>query len=132
MDEVLKNMTLEFFGTGSHKISADKMLEKENAVFLDLRSREEAETISISLKHHAGIIAKHIPINELSHRLAELPRDKFIGVFCPANVRSTMAYVYLLSKGFTQVRIVEGGYAGLTEAILPGKVWTQVQSKKIG
>ena len=64
--------------------------------------------------------------------MEEIPKDRFVGVFCPAGVRSTMVYTYLLSKGFEfdQVRILEGGYAALTEALKPNKVWRQYKRSK--
>ncbi len=72
----------------------------------------------------------NIPINEIPHRIDEIPKTKFIAVFCPANVRSAIVYAYLLSKGFTEVRIVEGGYSALTEALKPGQVLRVIQSEK--
>ncbi len=130
MDKILKSMTLKFFGAGNHKITPEKLLETENGLFLDVRSNEEAASISIKLEHHPRIVSKHIPVDELSDRMDEIPKDMFIGIFCPANVRSTMAYIYLLSKGFTHVRIIEGGYAALMEALKPGKIWKQIQAQK--
>jgi rhodanese-related sulfurtransferase len=41
-----------------------------------------------------------------------------------------MAYLYLLSKGFINVRILEGGYTALTDAVKPGKVLKIIQKKK--
>jgi len=53
---------------------------------------------------------------------------EFIAIFCPANFRSGMAYLYLLFNGFTQVRILTGGYSALTEAVKPGKVLKVIQA----
>lgn len=128
MDKILKSMTLKFFAVGGHKISPEKLLETEKGLFLDVRSNEEAAAISIKLQHLSRIVSKQIPVDELPDRMDEIPKDMFIGIFCPANVRSTMAYIYLLSKGFTQIRIIDGGYAALTEALKPGKVWKQIQA----
>ncbi len=130
MEDTLRKMTLEFFGTGSHKIGAEKFLEKENAIFLDVRSKEEADSLALNFGHHGGIKAVNIPINELPERYGELPKDVFIGTFCPASVRSTMAYVFLLSRGYPQVRIIEGGYPGVSEAVKPGKVWKRVKAER--
>lgn len=130
MEQLLRGMTLEFFGSGKHKITPEKLLETENVLLLDARSKEENESISIRLKYHSNIVCKNIPLNELPDRIDEIPRERFIAIFCPANVRSSLAYIYLLSKGFTNVRIVDGSYAALTEAILPGKVLKIIQEKK--
>ncbi len=129
MDKVLKTLTLDYFGSGCHKITASKLLGMDKAVFVDVRSMEEDETLSIRLNHHKGIIFKHIPLDELPERLDEIPRDTFVGLFCPANIRSTIALVYLLYKGYKQVRVIEGGYAALTDEMKPGKVLKLVQEK---
>jgi predicted sulfurtransferase len=74
------------------------------------------------MRYHINIKCKDIPTNELPDRINEVPKDKSIAVFCPANVRSAVFYTYLLSKGFLDVRILVGGYFALTEALIPGKV----------
>ena len=51
-------------------------------------------------------------------------------LFCPTNVRSAIVYAYLLSKVFSDVRIVEGGYLTLTDALQPGKVFKVIQRKE--
>jgi len=96
MDKVLKTLTLDYFGSGCHKITPSKFLSMDKAVFVDVR---------------------------------EIPRDMFVGLFCPANIRSTIAMVYLMYKGYEQVRVIEGGYAALTDEMKPGKVLKLVQEK---
>ena len=130
MKQVLKNLTLDFFGKGKHKISPEKFFEMENGILLDVRSKEEAGSISIKMEYHFNVESINIPINEIPDRIDEIPKGKFVAVFCPANVRSAIVYAYLLSKGFSDVRIVEGGYSALTEALKPGKVLKVLQSKK--
>ncbi len=127
MEEVLKKLTLDFFGAGCHKITPSKLLSMGKAVFVDVRSIEEKETLGIHLKHHQGIQFLHIPLDELPDRYKEIPNDEMIGIFCPANVRSTIAMVYLLYKGYKEVKIIEGGYAALTDEMKPGKVLKLVQ-----
>jgi len=132
MEQVLRSLTLNFFGKGKHKISPDKFFEIENGFLLDVRSKEEAGSISIKMKFHSNITCINIPINEVPDRINEIPKNKSIGVFCPANVRSAIVYAYLLSKGFTDVRIVEGSYSALTDALKPGKVLKVVQGANDG
>ncbi len=122
MEQVLKNLTLEFFGKGKHKIEPEKLLHLEGACLLDVRSKEESDAVSISLESIPGVECLNIPINEIPDRIGEIPKEKTIGVFCPANVRSAITYAFLLSKGFSSVFVVEGGYAALTDAIKPGKI----------
>ena len=128
MEQLLRNMTLEFFGSGKHKISPDNLLEIKNVLLLDVRTKEEHESISIKFGVHSNIICKNIPLNELPDRIDEIPKERFIAIFCPANFRSSMTYLYLLSKGFTNIRVLEGGYAALTDAIMPGKLLKIISS----
>lgn len=129
MEQILKNFTLEFFGKGKHKITPEKFIEIENSILLDVRSKEEASSISIRMEYHSNVESVHIPINEIPDRIDEVSKEKFVGIFCPANIRSSIVYAYLLSKGFSDVRIVDGGYSALTEVLKPGKILKVIQSK---
>ena len=130
MEQVLRSLDLNFFGKGKHKISPEVFFEKENAVFLDVRSKEEAETLEFKLKHHSEIESINIPVDKIPDEIDKLPKDKFIGIFCPGIVRSTVVYAYLLSKGFSDVRIIMGGYPALTEALKPAKVLQAIAASK--
>lgn len=122
MEQVMESMTLDFFGKGLHKITPEKLLGMETAVFLDVRSVEEAGSFPFMLGVHENVQALHIPINEIPERMSEIPADRMIGVFCPAHVRASIVYAYLRSKGYEQIRVVEGGYAALTDSLKPGKI----------
>lgn len=82
------------------------------------------------MEYHPNIECKNIPINKIPDRICEIPKEKLVAVFCPANVRSSIVYAYLLSKGFSNVRILEGGYAALTEALKPGKMLNMLKSQE--
>jgi len=129
MEQVLKNFTLDFFGKGKHKILPEKFFEIENGFLLDVRSREEAASLLIKMEIHPNIEYKNIPINEIPNRIDEIPKEKFVAVFCSAGVRAAIVYAYLLSKGFSNVRILEGGYTTLTEALKPGKILKVLKSQ---
>lgn len=122
MEQVMKNMTLEFFGKAMHKVMPEQLLDMEHAVFLDVRTPEEAESLAFPLSRHSNVSSLHIPINEVPERLAEIPKEMMVAVFCPHQVRASIVYAYLLSRGYEQVRVLSGGYAALTDALLPGKV----------
>ncbi|MBS3758533.1 MAG: rhodanese-like domain-containing protein [Desulfobacterales bacterium] len=122
MEQVLKSLTLEFFGSGAHKITPEKLFENKAAVLLDVRSREEAASVSINLSKHDNIECRNIPVDEIPDRWEELPKDRLIAVFCPANVRSSIVYAFLLTKGLEPVKVLEGGYAAITEAVKPGRL----------
>lgn len=127
MDEVIKSMDFQFFATGQHKIDASSFLSRTDAVLLDVRAKEELETIQLHLKHHLPVF--EIPFFELPSKLEKLPKDKFIGVFCSSGVRSAIAFAYLKSKGFENVRMIEGGYTQFMDAIMPGKIHKHINSK---
>ncbi len=121
-DKLLKSMDLNFFGNGKHKIKPEKHFSNENGILLDVRSKEEYETLALNLYHHIPVI--HIPIDEISDRTDEIPRDKTIGIFCSSGTRAAIVYTYLRLKGYDvdKVRILEGGYAALAEEFKPGKL----------
>lgn len=129
MEQILKSLTLDFFGKGKHKISPEKFFKVENGFLLDVRSKEEAGSISIKMEYHLNVESINIPINEIPDRIDEIPKEKSVAVFCPANVRSAIVYAYLLSNGFSDVRIVEGGYPALTEALKPDKVLNVIENE---
>lgn len=128
IDEIMKSMTFDFFGSGKHKITPSIHLSSKDSVFLDVRSSEELETIAFSLVHHMTVV--HIPINEIPDRLSEIPRDKTVGIFCSSGVRSTMTYFYLRTHGFDNVRIIEGGYAELADDLKPGKLLKHIKKDR--
>jgi len=129
LDELLRSMNLNFFGKGMHKITPSCHLTSENAILLDVRSKEEFETLSLKLYHHMPVV--HIPVCEIPDRINEIPKDKKIGIFCSSGTRATMVYVYLRIHGFSadNVKILEGGYAALTAELTPGKILGRIVSK---
>lgn len=122
MEQVMKSMTLDFFGKGQHKITPEKLFSLEAAVFLDVRSSEEVASFPFLLGMHKKVQSLQIPINEVPVRMSEIPADILVAIFCPAHVRASIVYAYLRSKGYEQVRVLEGGYAALTDALKPGKI----------
>ena len=71
-------------------------LRQNGAVFVDVRSQAE-----FASGNAPGSI--NIPLNELPSRLAELPKDRDVVVFCASGSRSGMAKMMLKAKGFKQV-----------------------------
>jgi len=124
---IMNSMTFDFFESGKHKITPAMHLSSKNSVFLDVRSKEELETISFNLLHHMPVI--HIPINEIPDQLSEIPREKNIGIFCSAGVRSTMSYLYLRTLGFDNVKIITGGYSELIDDFKPGKLFKHISQE---
>lgn len=61
MEEVLRNLTLGFFGKGKHKIEPERLLQLNDACLLDVRLKEEADAVSITLKSVPGVECRNIP-----------------------------------------------------------------------
>lgn len=68
----------------------------ESFLFLDVRTSGE-----YSGGHVPG--AKNIPVQVLASRLAEVPKDKTVYVYCESGVRSTKAANLLVDAGYTNV-----------------------------
>jgi|GEM_PF-214692 len=85
------------------------LLIKKEAVLVDIRFPEEQQAWGPSF-------ALKIPLNELPARLSELPKDKIIVTACPHIDRSSIAMVYLSTKGYSACYLV-GGLVGLAELL---------------
>jgi rhodanese-related sulfurtransferase len=108
---------LKNFGSNSQDIDAKTayaQLKGENPpLLLDVRSKEEFRDA-----HIAG--AKLIPLDELSRRQAELPKDRPILCICRSGSRSGMAVGQLKAAGFN-VTNISGGLISWQMAGLPLK-----------
>jgi len=124
LEKIIIEMDFQYFGTGQHKMEAEAFLSAKNTVLLDVRAKEEQETINLPLSHYCDVL--EIPTNEVPKRINEIPKDKTIGVFCSAGVRAVIIFTYLKSKGYKDAFIIPGGYPPLMEAIMPGKLHKQI------
>jgi NADPH-dependent 2,4-dienoyl-CoA reductase/sulfur reductase-like enzyme/rhodanese-related sulfurtransferase len=77
-------------------------LDRATHVLLDVRSQAEVKSGAIP-----GSL--HIPLPELRHRLAELPKDKTVVAYCRTGQRSYFASRILAQRGF-EVRNLSGAY----------------------
>ena len=81
-----------------------------SAVLLDVREPDEWQA------GHAPQ-ADHIPLGQLEHRLAELPRDRQIITVCRSGRRSVLAAQQLAARGYQAINLTGGmtawAYAGL-------------------
>ncbi|GHZ34428.1 putative NADH oxidase [Vibrio cholerae] len=75
----------------------------ENQVLLDVRNPGELESIGFL----EGAI--NIPVDQLRHRMNELPKDKEIVIYCQVGLRGNVAYRQLVNNGF-KARNLIGGY----------------------
>jgi len=118
MDRWLEGCDFAYFSQGRHKVPPAAFLEKQargEAVLLDVRTPEEAAILSFP-----G--ALHIPLDELPRRRGEVPKDKLVAAFCSVGTRSAVAFAYLQSLGWKNVRFLASGYHDLVEELKPGKI----------
>lgn len=95
-------------------LEAKRQLDAGDAVLVDVRERDEWTE-----GHIAG--ARHIPLGSLPARLAEVPRDRQVLLFCRSGNRSGAATRLLREQGFEQAANVEGGIIAWQRAGLPLK-----------
>ncbi|MFH2123787.1 MAG: rhodanese-like domain-containing protein [Pseudomonadota bacterium] len=86
-----------------------ELLKTGEVQFIDIRFPEEFAA------WHMGF-AKNIPLNELPSRLNELDKNKLIVTACPHYDRSSMARLYLITKGY-KARYLNDGLLGLAELL---------------
>lgn len=82
--------------------AADVVNPGPRQILLDVRTTAEVQQGTIP-----G--SKHIPLDELRNRLAELPKDKEVVAFCQVGLRGYLACRILSQKGFA-CRNLSGGY----------------------
>ena len=75
-----------------------------DAVMLDVREADEWMA-----GHASG--ARHLPMSELTARIAEIPHDNPLYVVCRSGARSARVVAYLTAQGYPAVN-VEGGMQG--------------------
>jgi hydroxyacylglutathione hydrolase len=92
--------------------AAELLAMGEPPVVVDVRTAREREGKCI-----AGSLS--IPLNHLSERVQELPRDKHLLVHCAGGYRSSIAASILQKNGFDQVGEIAGGIAAWEAAKLP-------------
>ena len=97
------------------KISLDeaqKLFNEGKIVVIDVREPNE---------HATGVIkgAKLLPLQQLSSRIAEVPKDKPVYFICHTQNRSPRAANFLSESGWTNVSYVEGGMSDWNRRKLP-------------
>jgi len=78
-------------------------LKETETYFLDVRTGEEFLLGAIP-----GAV--NIPLDELRARLAEVPKDRFVMVYCGVGLRGYLAERILRQNGWTAVANLSGGY----------------------
>ncbi len=81
-------------------------------VLLDVREEFERETARIEP-------SLHIPMNEVAARVAEIPRDGTLIVYCHGGARSAMVAGFLQQQGFKDVLNLRGGIDAWSREVDP-------------
>ena len=99
----------------SAPFSAQLMSSGEPPQLIDVRTPSEHDQKSIKS-------SLSIPLNHLSERAQELPRDRPVLVYCAGGYRSSIAASLLQQKGFEHVTEIAGGMAAWEAAKLSVRV----------
>ncbi|MEE9248259.1 MAG: rhodanese-like domain-containing protein, partial [Dehalococcoidia bacterium] len=91
---------------------AEQLDTPQPPVILDVRTPGERQQKAI-----AGSL--HIPLNHLSERTAEVPRDRRVVVHCATGYRSSIAASVLERKGFMEISDLVGGISAWEASHLP-------------
>jgi len=124
LENVISKMDFQYFAQGQHIMQPEVFLELKDVVLLDVRAKVECETIGLNMSHHCKVL--EIPVDEVPTRINEIPKDKLVGVFCSGAIRATIIFTYLVGMGYTDVKILAGGYSTLMEALMPGKIYKKI------
>lgn len=119
INDVMQDLDFAYLGSGEHAVTGQDFLElikDDNVLFLDVRTDEE-------LGCSAYLWAKHIPVHQLPDRVAELPKDKLIVPFCSSVFRASIAWAWLKSKGFEQVKTLVIGTENIATLLKPGSLF---------
>ena len=86
--------------------------QKDKLLMVDTRTAEE---------YSFGTIpgAVNIPLDDLRERIAEIPKNQPVVVFCAVGVRGYLAQRILLGNGYETIRNLAGGYKLYSAAVAP-------------
>jgi hydroxyacylglutathione hydrolase len=95
----------------SAALAADR-LAAGDTLAVDVRTPNEVQE-----KRVEGSVS--VPLNHLTERLAELPKDRPLLVYCAGGYRSSIAASLLQANGFDHVTEMAGGFTAWETAKLP-------------
>lgn len=119
MAEVLREMDIDFLVSGEYGITVEdaaRFIGNNHFIFLDVRTKEEHD-------HLVFTFALHIPLSDLPDRIDEVPRDKFVILFCVSGFRAAMGYAFLRTQGFDEIKALKGRLDELAGAMTPNRFY---------
>ncbi len=103
---VIRNK-LDGMANGLSPLELKEMIERgDDFILLDVRTKMEIEKQQFNDKR-----VKWIPLGALRERFSEIPSDKEVIIYCKTSLRAYEAQRMLESKGFKDVKFLEGGIA---------------------
>ena len=97
-----------------------KAMKIDSEELVELLKAGEVQLIDIRFPEEFTVwhmeFAKNIPLNELPSRLNELDKNKLIVTACPHYDRSSLARLYLVTKGY-RARYLNDGLLGLAKLL---------------
>lgn len=76
--------------------------QRQDIFLLDVRTPEEYQQFRLANAHL-------IPIDQVTRRLTELPKDRPILVYCAVGSRSSQVFNFLARRGYAEVYNLDGG-----------------------
>lgn len=86
--------------------------QRRNVYLLDVRTPDEYRQFRLADAHL-------IPIDQLTGRLTELPKDRPILVYCAVGSRSAQVFSFLARRGYPEVYNLDGGIYAWAQRGLP-------------
>ena len=83
----------------------DLLAKNRNIFLLDVRTPEEYRQAHL----HGAVL---VPINEVEKRLAEIPKNRVVVVYCAVGSRSNLVAGFLAGKGYREVYNMTDGIVG--------------------
>lgn len=93
-------------------LQATQLLNKGKTLILDVRSADEYQSGHLRA-------SKNIPLNELPDRMDDLNKSASVLVICQTGTRASRAASQLRRAGFSEVYVLEGGFAAWQSQGLP-------------
>jgi len=93
-------------------LQATQLLNKGKTLILDVRSADEFKTGHLRA-------SKNIPLDELAGRMSDLDKSAAVLVICQTDARAGRGASQLRRAGFSDVYVLEGGFAAWQSQGLP-------------
>ncbi|MDN5348668.1 MAG: hypothetical protein PWQ54_64 [Bacteroidales bacterium] len=87
-------------------VEAYEIIKSGEAIILDIREDWEVQQGRPNLSEHI----MHIPMSQIIHHLASLPKDKTIVVMCAHGIRSVQLVAYLKENSQLDVINMDGAF----------------------